>query len=92
MKQARGTTLTDVLPEQFHYRDEGCEISSSCLHCPLPQCKYDDPGWMRRERIRERNRNVVDIMNREGLSVSAAASRFHLSQRTIFRILSRTQH
>lgn len=30
------------------YKDTGCSeggevISSSCLQCPLPSCKYDDP-------------------------------------------------
>ena len=23
--------------------DDGCEYSPSCLQCPLPVCKYDDP-------------------------------------------------
>jgi hypothetical protein len=23
--------------------DKGCEVSPSCLRCPLPQCVYDEP-------------------------------------------------
>ncbi|MFC1961784.1 hypothetical protein ACFLWN_01880 [Chloroflexota bacterium] len=34
----------DLLPEYFHYRDEGCEVATSCLKCPLAQCVYDESG------------------------------------------------
>ncbi len=81
--------MADVLPEQFEYRDEGCEESPSCLQCPLPRCKHDDPGWLRRERLKERNREVLKALHQEGLSVHEVALRFRLSRRTIFRILSR---
>ena len=81
--------LVDVLPERFSYRDDGCEVSVSCLRCPLPQCKYDDPGWLQRERLRERDQEVVSALREQGLSVAEAAARFSLSQRTVFRILRR---
>ena len=29
--------------------DRGCELSRSCLRCPLPICKYDQPDWKRRQ-------------------------------------------
>ena len=29
--------------EEAFVADDGCEYSSSCLQCPLPACKYDDP-------------------------------------------------
>ena len=29
--------------------DRGCELSLSCLRCPLPVCKYDQPGQERQE-------------------------------------------
>ncbi len=41
-------TTVDAVPEFFHYEDTGCEVSLSCLNCPLPQCKYDDPAWFQR--------------------------------------------
>ena len=28
---------------EAEYSDDGCEYSSSCLRCPLPRCRYDDP-------------------------------------------------
>jgi hypothetical protein len=37
----------DALPEHLEYRDTGCSVSSSCLGCPLPRCRYDMPGGAR---------------------------------------------
>ncbi|MFC1893128.1 hypothetical protein ACFLYR_03715 [Chloroflexota bacterium] len=31
----------DLLPEYSRYRDEGCELAASCLHCPFPGCIYE---------------------------------------------------
>jgi hypothetical protein len=83
--------LADVVPERYPYRDEGCEVSPSCLRCPLPQCKYDDPGWFYRQKREERDREVLAALREAGLSVPEVAARFALSQRTIFRILSRAE-
>ena len=89
MKREGIATLVDVLPERFPYRDDGCEVSVSCLRCPLPQCKYDDPGWLQREKRLERDQEVVTALREQGLSVAEAADRFSLSERTVFRILRR---
>lgn len=55
-------SVMDVLPERYPYRDEGCEVSPSCLECPLPQRKYDDPGWLQRYKRNERDREVLTAM------------------------------
>ncbi len=89
MVQRSSAAVLDAVPEDFPYRDEGCEVSPSCLRCPLPQCKYDDPGWFLREKRRERDEEVLSAMRRQKLSVPEAAARFDISQRTIFRILQR---
>ena len=89
MRSQEATALIDSVPEHYPYRDEGCEVSPSCLNCPLPQCKYDDPGWFRREKENERDQEVMVAVLEDDLSVAEAAARFALSQRTIFRILSR---
>ena len=89
MSPNTATAVMDVVPERFAYRDEGCELFPSCLSCPLPRCKYDDPGWYQREQRRERDSRVMEALGRGGMSVSEAASRFALSQRTIFRIMKR---
>lgn len=76
-----------TLPEYTQYRDEGCDISPTCLRCPLPQCRYDDPGWLRRETKSRRDREVLLIHQAEGLGPTDLARRFGLSRRTIHRIL-----
>ena len=81
--------VLDVMPESYPYRDDGCQASPSCLRCPLPKCKYDDPGGFQRERRRGRDEAVISAMHRQNLSVAEAAARFDISPRTIFRILRR---
>jgi hypothetical protein len=45
---------SDRIREEYvdviEYRDTGCEMSSLCTDCPLPQCKHDDANWYRRYR------------------------------------------
>lgn len=66
---------------------DGCELSSSCLNCRLPKCRYDDPGWMHRERRKKRDRAVIQARER-GLTILRIAERFRVSKRTISRILA----
>ena len=79
----------DILPETYSYRDDGCEIMSSCLQCPLPQCKYDDPGWLTRERRGQRDEQIREVRTKEKLSVPELAKQFSVSQRTVFRAVQR---
>ena len=90
MLRQAAVASVDMLPEKFPYRDDGCDIFPSCLRCPLPQCKYDDPGWLQREKRRERDQNIIEAVKRDGVSISEAASRFSISQRTIFRIIRKS--
>ena len=92
MRERRSEPLIDVRPEEYPYRDDGCEVSHSCLMCPLPQCKYDDPRWFLAEQRRGRDKLVMEVRERESLSVAELASRFALSQRTVFRILRRASN
>ncbi len=89
MVQRSSAAVLDAAPEEFPYRDDGCEVSPSCLRCPLPMCKYDDPEWFQREKRRERDEEVLSAMRMQKLTVPEAAARFDISQRTIFRILQR---
>lgn len=82
----------DVIPEHFPYRDNGCSVSPSCLQCPLPQCKYDDPGWLTRVRRDSRDNQVLRTRRDEGVTVVEVARRFHISQRTVHRIMARSQN
>ena len=71
------------------FEDTGCEVSLSCLTCPLPQCKYDDPRWYQRYQMLRKDLAVITAMQSENLTVDEAAQRFSVTTRTVFRIISR---
>jgi hypothetical protein len=89
LKSPAAKTLVDAVPEFYHYEDTGCEISSSCLDCPLSRCKYDDPIWFQRHRRFARDLKVLTVIQSEDLTVEQAAERFSVTSRTIFRIIRR---
>ena len=77
----------DPRPENVDYQDEGCDLAPECLACPLPRCRHDDPGWLRREAKDKRNRDLLAVRRDEGLGVVALANRFGLSRSMVHRIL-----
>ena len=80
----------DALPEHTSYADTGCDIHTSCLTCPLVRCRYDEPGGARRLLSDERDRTIIEL-RREGRPISAIASRFGVSRRTVFRVLAHSR-
>jgi hypothetical protein len=80
----------DILPERY-YKDEGCELSPSCLRCPLPYCKHDVPHWFQRAAREERDTRVLCQYQETKLSVARLAVHFDISPRTVFRILHRVR-
>ena len=78
----------NLLPERTRYTDTGCEVAPRCLACPLPVCKYDDPGWLRRENRHDRDIEILQQRD-EGLPVPDIARRFGVSARTVHRVLQR---
>ncbi|MBI2171005.1 MAG: hypothetical protein HYU30_03135 [Chloroflexi bacterium] len=91
MSSRKGVPAMDTLPEYFPYKDDGCEVSPTCLRCPLPQCKYDDPGWLARVRRDLRDRQVVEARRCGDVTIGDLARRFGLSVRTVHRILGKGQ-
>jgi len=79
----------DALPEFTRYRDEGCDFHPSCLTCPLPRCRYDEPGGVRALLNLGRDREIFHLRRRQGLAVETLARRYGVSRRTVFRILQR---
>ena len=77
----------DALPEFTRYRDDGCDIHPNCLTCPLPRCRYDEPGGLRALVNAHRDREIVEL-RLSGAGVGELAGRFGLSRRSVFRILS----
>jgi hypothetical protein len=82
------TVRSDTLPENTRYADDGCEVSRSCLDCPLPICKYDDPGWLQRQNRRHRDDEIFRL-RKMGMSVPELARRFKVSTRTVHRVIQR---
>ena len=77
----------DALPEEIVYRDDGCDMHPRCLTCPLPRCRYDEPGGLRAMLNAYRDEQIA-AQRREGAPVDEIAERYGLSRRTVFRILS----
>jgi len=79
---------SDALPEHLEYRDAGCELSPSCLRCPLERCRYDEPGGARK--LLQGSRDTAVLLRREdGLGIDALAAEFDISRRSVFRVLAR---
>jgi AraC-like DNA-binding protein len=79
----------DLPPEYCHYRDEGCELASSCLNCPFDECIYEKSGgkqrWLKSVRDKEMARLFID----EGKKAKELAQMFGISQRTVQRALKK---
>lgn len=78
---------TDALPEHTAFTDTGCDLHRSCLHCPLPRCRYDEPGGAPAMHRADRDATMRSMAEEEGLSADALAERFGVSRRTVFRVL-----
>ncbi len=77
----------DALPEHTRYRDSGCDLYPSCLRCPLPRCRYEEPSGAPAMLRSGRDAAIVRLSREQKLSVDELATRFGLSRRTIFRVL-----
>ena len=76
----------DSLPEGKAYHDDGCEVSLSCLTCPLPTCIHEEFRGL--TRLRKRERDVEIIALRESMSVNDLAAHFKVSRKTVYRVLA----
>ena len=76
----------DDRPEYIHYKDEGCELSPSCLECPFERCILEE-GGVASARKKERNQEIKDLAN-QGVTVPELAERYGVNVRTIQRVLS----
>ncbi|MBN1368841.1 MAG: hypothetical protein JW954_01225 [Dehalococcoidaceae bacterium] len=69
-----------------NYRDEGCELSPSCLGCPLPCCAYELEGGVNRIIKSRRNDKILE-QAKKGVSPGSIAKNMKVSRRTVQRIL-----
>ena len=79
----------DLLPEHLHYKDEGCEMSPSCLACPLASCVYDTPHGKQVLLKRRRNDEMARLYREEKLTYRELARLFKVSPRTVARVLKK---
>lgn len=84
--QPRKKVRSDALPEYTRYRDDGCDVHPICLTCPLPRCRYEEPGGLRAILNEYRDRQITSLRKR-GASVDELAGQFGISRRTVFRVL-----
>jgi len=77
----------DALPEHTAYEDRGCDLYPSCLSCPLPRCRYEEPGGAAAMIRTGRDATILRLAREDGVSVDRLAQMFGLSRRTIFRVL-----
>ena len=82
--------VPDHLPDYSEYRDQGCDLSPSCLRCPLPKCRHDKQEGGRRVSKRLRDLEIFRQRTASGRSISELATEFDLSKRTIQRIIRRS--
>lgn len=73
------------LPENTRYRDTGCDVSPSCLVCPLPVCRYDLPYGIRAFKVVHHTLRVMEL-TREGHSRREIAQDVGVTVRTVSRI------
>jgi hypothetical protein len=79
--------LEDLLPEHMNYRDDGCEVSPTCLSCPLPACRYEVRGGLAAMRRRPRDAELL-ALHQAGAEIDRLCRRFGVSRRTVFRIIA----
>ncbi len=84
---AKSGVLCDMRPEYCQYEDSGCELSATCLRCPLPRCRYDEPGGRRRLLNSKRDREIQGLRRECGVAIRELAARYGVSARTVHRIL-----
>ena len=70
----------------YLYKDEGCDISSACLECPLAACKDDDPAAYvayKREKLHQEILTTIKLK----MPRKYVMKRFGISERTYYRLL-----
>lgn len=81
----RNRRTLDVDEVDYIYEDRGCDVSPSCLRCPLAVCVYDMPKRTTGEAVSLREKAIA--MANEGVEVDAIAKALGKSRRTVFRYL-----
>jgi len=76
----------NLLPEEFPYEDDGCELWPHCLTCPFPYCIKEEP-WGKERWLKKRRAERMMELKQEGKSIKEIARIFEVSPRTVQRAL-----
>lgn len=76
------------MSEYVPMADTGCDVSPSCLKCPLPQCKFENPAYTPHQADKHRLYAGVYAARLAGETVNGLAERFGVSGRTVSRIIA----
>ena len=74
--------------EYMDWKDTGCEISKSCLQCPLPVCKHDSPIWFSKYKNIAKYRVLFHLLSLPHTTedIFNMATHYNLASRTVFRL------
>lgn len=75
----------DALPEHSNYRDTGCDLYPSCLHCPLPRCRYEEPGGESAQLRALRDQAIAQQFPFVG--ADELVNTYGISKRSVYRIV-----
>jgi len=78
------TNRKDAYADYKSYPDRGCEYAPSCLNCPFPKCKFEEPWGIIKAKRRTRNEEIRQRF-KEGQSISDLVKAFGVSQRIVQR-------
>lgn len=78
--------LIDLLPEEFPYQDDGCELWPHCLDCPFPCCVREEP-WGKERFLKTKRAERMMELKQEGKGIKEIARIFEVSTRTVQRAL-----
>ena len=71
--------------------DNGCEVHSDCLECPLSICKLDNLLWFNRS-VRMGRWYTMAKMHLGGTSAEDIAADFGVTVRTVYRSITRVNN
>ena len=84
---------TASAPIYDYFPDKGCSVAPSCLNCPLPFCRYDDPDGYISWRQKQRRAQVQTVLSktpsrvdRQALVLELAAA-CRVGERQAWRLL-----
>ena len=70
----------------YKFPDTGCSFHTSCLDCPLPYCRHDDPNQEVAAKTFERFEKIQTLQE-QGLTTRQTADRVGCSERTVQRVM-----